>query len=210
MEERINCFTLLVNFKVKVGARGMPSVTRECNDLRFSYKLAGLNKQVITVCIKCNKAIAMIQAYSLSISTFPSWPCYLCIMQHDNVTIKRSQMQEKQQTGCCWCECNIFYILETRTGMYHVQRKRKLNIWTKKTTRCVLLVKKLQSRKSRVLDLLCHWLKQSPLCLAQGLYRYHYESTNAHLQLNIHMSATNKQLPGSGRKKEDGQGKKWK
>jgi hypothetical protein len=69
-------------------------------------------------------------------------------------------------------------------------------------------VKKLQSRNSRVLDLLCHWLKQSPLCLAQGLYQYHYESTNAHLQLNIHMSATNKQLPGSGRKKEHGQEEK--
>ncbi len=72
MNQRINCFTILVDFKVKMGGRGLPSATRECNDLRFSYKLARLNKQVITVCIKSNKSIAMINAYCLSISTFPS------------------------------------------------------------------------------------------------------------------------------------------
>jgi hypothetical protein len=73
------------------------------------------------VCIKCNKAIAMIQAYSLSISTFPSWPCYLYIMQHDNVTIKgRSQMQEKQRMSHHRLLMWVQHFLHSRNKERHV------------------------------------------------------------------------------------------
>jgi hypothetical protein len=108
-------------------------------------------------------------------------------------------------TFCWWGEaCTMF---KGKENWIYDQRKQQdvYCSWKGQIQR-----KTLQSRNSRVLDLLCHWLKQSPLCLAQGLYQYHYESTNAHLHLNIHMSATSKQLPGSGRKKQDGQGKKQK
>jgi hypothetical protein len=72
MDERINCFTILMDFKVKMGASGVSCATRERNDLRFSHKLASLNKQVIAVRIKSNEAISMVQAYSLPVSSFPS------------------------------------------------------------------------------------------------------------------------------------------
>jgi hypothetical protein len=62
--------------------------------------------------IKSNEAISMVQAYSLPVSTFPSWPCclhhatwYSCVMK------RRSRMEKIQpiflQNVRCGSEINM-------------------------------------------------------------------------------------------------------
>jgi hypothetical protein len=101
------------------------------------------------VCIKCNKAIAMIQAYSLSISTFPSWPCYLCIMQHDNVTIKgRSQMQEKQPMSHHRLLMWVQHFLHSRNKERHVpcSKEKKIEYMTKENNKMCTACEKVKFR----------------------------------------------------------------
>jgi hypothetical protein len=104
------------------------------------------------VCIKCNKAIAMIQAYSLSISTFPSWPCYLCIMQHDNVTIKgRSQMQEKQPMSHHRLLMWVQHFLHSRNKERHVpcSKEKKIEYMTKENNKMCTACEKVKFRGKR-------------------------------------------------------------